>query len=231
MNNNELSNNAIKTALYKYGVVQYRDGNTSYAPTWEWNVMKWVNNAWHCDCLGFVHTLVNGFCGNKAKLGGGAKMDDFVKSTDEESTINDYCKEVSADFKKLTKGECLYMDGHVGLYVGELTYNNKIYNVAECTMAFGGGAMLTYVSNDGKRYNHKNGSQSGAWKKHGKFKRIEYINEDKKLSAIDYVDITKDTMNGKYGVMPNRQTNIDKKFGSGTYRIVQDIINYIYARI
>lgn len=230
MNNNELCTNAINTALYKFGKVEYRKDNTEYAPTWEWNVMLWCDGAWHSDCLGFVHCLVNGFIGNKSKLGGGAKMDSFVTNTDELSTINNYCKDVSLNFSSIVKGECLYMGGHVGLYVGDIIYNNKKYNVAENTMAFGGGAMLTYVDSKGNRFNHAGGTQCGKWEKHGKFKRVVY-NEERKLTALDYIDIVKDTIQGKYGVNPNRQNNIDKKFGSGTYRKVQDIINYVYDRI
>lgn len=232
LNNQTLCNRALDTALGSYGKVEYRDGNTTYDPTYEWNVMLWKNNAWHCDCLGFVHCLVNGFTGDKKKLGGGAVMDAFVLSTDEASTLNNYCTNISTDFSKITKGELLYMDGHVGLYIGDVQpfKDGRVFNVAECTMAFGGGGMLTYVDNEGRRFNHKGGSRSSTWEAHGKFKQIQYTKKgDKKvLTPLEILTVVKDTINNKYGNNPQREKTLTKKYGSVIYRKVQDIINILY---
>lgn len=232
LNNQTLCNRAIDTALGSYGAVQYRDGNTTYAPTYEWNVMLWKNNAWHCDCLGFVHCLVNGFTGDKKKLGGGAVMDEFVLASDEATTLNKYCTNISKDFTKLTKGELLYMDGHVGLYVGEIEpfKDGRIFNVAECTMAFGGGGMLTYVASNGGRFNHKGGARVGTWTAHGKFMCIDYTakKEEPEITPSTILNICKDVIANKYGNNPQREKTITKKFGAKVYRKVQDIINILY---
>lgn len=220
---------ATNTALGNYGKVMYRNGS-AYIPDYRYNVMLWVNNAWHCDCLGFVHTMVNGFTGDKSKLGGGAVMDNFVLNSDEYTTLTKYCKEASNNFKSIVKGEFLYMSGHVGLYIGEIKpfKDGRVFNTAECTLAFGGGAMLTYVDNSGRRYNHKGGTQSAAWEKHAKFSAVDY-STDKTLKPLEIIDIVKDVLNGKYGNNPKRQETIAKKYGEKIYRKVQDIINILFS--
>ncbi len=236
-----ICNTAIKAALYNYGPIQYRDRNTGYGPTWEYNVMLWKDGAWHSDCLGFVHTMVNGFKGDKNVLGGGAKMDAFVLNSDEITTLNSYCSTRGKFPKKdLKKGAFLYMNGHVGLYVGEYKVKRgngttDVYNVAECTMSWGGGAVLSYVDvSTGKRYNKKGGYQEGAWSNWGYFDRVTY---DEKTTTTEKTEtVTKkkiltlvsEVLDGKWGVTPEREKKLTEKYGKSVYRCIQDIINILY---
>ena len=77
----DLSNLCYKMCTDYWGISKYRKDDTETNYGWEYNVGKWENNSWHSDCLGFVHIAVNGFKGDKTKLGGGAIMNDFVYST------------------------------------------------------------------------------------------------------------------------------------------------------
>lgn len=100
----------------------------------------------------------------------------------------DSCTDVSTDFSKIVAGECLYMDGHIGAYVGdfEFIWNNKTWhcNVIEATAGFEHGIICTYVDVNGYRTNGKGGESGGRWKKHGKLSNwIDY--EEKKTMEID----------------------------------------------
>ena len=225
---------AIDAGLSKYGKIKYRTGDT-----WEYNVGKWCGDHWSFDCLGFVHTIINGTVFNRNILGGGAVMDEFVTNTNETDTLQKYCYDQTGNFKKgmILPGELMYMPGHVGLYVGDIEPFNdgRIFNVAECCYSsFGGGGMLTYVSDQGLRYNHKNGSTAGYWTKHGKFYRVDYTEksepdtEVRKLLPSDILNIVNDTFIGVYGNNPGREQKLTDKYGYEVYRKVQDILNILY---
>lgn len=232
MKASELCLTARKAGMSEYGKIKYRtkDGD------WRYNVGLWTGDHWSMDCLGFVHTMVNGFCGNKNQLGGGAVMDEFVTSTTEGETLWNYCYDQSYNFNKKVPGELLYMDGHVGLYIGDCEpfADGRIFNVAECCYSsFGGGGMLTYVTPAGTRYNHKGGATAGAWSAHAKFYRVDYDEEEippiiETLTPADILNIANDTFIGVYGVKPLRERELTRKFGYEVYRKVQDIMNILY---
>lgn len=223
---------ARKAGLREYGVINY-DNHYPY------NVMKWnyAEQCWTCDCLGFVHTLINGFCGDRSILGGGAVMDDFVCYSDEITTITQYCYDQSSDFNIIDPGEILYMPGHVGLYIGECEPlgDGRKFNVAECCYSsFGGGGMLTWVDADGLRRNHKNGATAGYWTRHGKCVRVEYDiddpddREEPEFTPQEILTAVNETFAGAYGNNPYRKDKLTDKFGETGYRKVQDIINILY---
>lgn len=223
---------AREAGLSKYGKIKYNN-------TYPNNIMLWHNiegdyGYWTCDCLGFVHTIVNGFCGDKTKLGGGAVLDKFVTNSDEPTTLYTHCYDQSYDFTRIKNGELLYMDGHVGLYVGDYEpfEDGRVFNVAECCCnSFGGGGMLTYVSPTGTRLNHKGGDSAGSWLCHAKFYRVEYDEQDVypvQITPSDIMSIANDVFVGKYGNNPEREKEITANFGYDAYRKVQDIMNIVY---
>lgn len=231
MKSNDLCQTAIQAGLSQFGRIKYRTGND-----WRYNVGLWTGDHWSFDCLGFVHCMVNGFCGDKSKLGGGAVMDKFVTNCTEIQTLNDYCYDVSSDFSSIKPGELLYMNGHVGLYVGDVQPfgDGRIFNVAECCYSsFGGGGMLTYVQDNGLRYNHRNGSNAGYWEKHGKFYRVDYTDipepiEPDEITPQDKLNIVNDVFIGAYGNDPYRSEKLIALYGNDVQRTVQDIINLLY---
>ena len=181
--------------------------------------------------------MVNGFCGDRTKLGGGAVMDQFVTNATENVTLWDYCYDQSQDFRNKIPGELLYMSGHVGLLIPECEPFNdgRVFNVAECCYSsFGGGGMLTYVTENGMRLNHRAGSSAGYWTYHGKFHRVDYTDQKDEiiipegLSPADTLSLVEDVFVGKWGNNPERKNRITEKYGAETYRKVQDIINILY---
>ena len=172
LTNTEFAKKAYDVAMGVYGKTTYRRDNTADNYGWQYNLLTWYNNHWCADCIGFIKALVNGWSANKKVNGGGMTMDGYQDLT--EAGLLSTCSDRSKDFSKLTVGEYLYMDGHGGIYIGEKTVNGKAYNVAECTMSWGGGCLLSYVASDGGRYNHRGGSYSCKWQEHGKLNRIKY---------------------------------------------------------
>ena len=164
---------AIAVAMGKYG-------STGYNNTYPHNVGRWDGSKWTFDCLGYVHTMVNGFAGDKTKLGGGATMDDFVNCCDEAATLKSCTTYGGFDGSALKKGELLQSSGHVGLYIGEykVTRSNgnvDVYNTAECTTAWGGGVLLSWTDiANGKRYNKQYGEYRSTWDYHGQLSRVDY---------------------------------------------------------
>ena len=234
MKASELCLTAYKAGLSEYGKIKY---DNSYPN----NVLYWHDDkqVWTADCLGFVHTLVNGTVYNKAQNpGGGAVMDDFVNLSDEITTLVKYCHDVSSVFSKIIPGELLYMDGHVGLYIGEHVpfADGRRFNVAECCKnSFGGGGMLTWVDPDGRRQNHAGGDSAGYWTRHGQFNRVDYTDAnivipepEEILTPADVLNIANDVFIGVYGNNPQREQILTARYGFSVYRKCQDIMNILY---
>lgn len=227
MKASDLCFTAREAGLSKFGRIKYKN-------VYPYNVGYWNGENWTFDCLGFVHCMVNGFNGDKTKLGGGAVMDKFVTNTTEIETLYEHCYDQSYNFNEIKKGELIYMKGHVGLYIGDYEpfEDGRIFNVAEtCYSSFGGGGMLTYVSPTGTRLNHKGGSSAGNWEQHAKFYRVEYDDEiiiPTQATPQDIMNIANDVFIGKYGNNPEREKKIVSLYGEDTYRKVQDIMNIIY---
>lgn len=91
-------------------------------------------------------------------------------------TILNCCNEISKAFGKILPGEFLLLNdkSHAGCYVGEFEKDGKIYNVIECTVAFGGGVVSSYVDGNGYRYSCRGGNRNGRWGWHGKLPWLDY---------------------------------------------------------
>ena len=177
MKNTALAKLAYDAASGVYGPSTYRRDNNGTNYGAEYNVGTWYNGHWCSDCLGFVHIMVNGFKGDKSKVGGGAVMDDFVWNSDEATTLNKYCT-IKGRYPKtdMKVGSLLQSYGHVGLYIGDGF--DKRFNTAECTTAKGGGWVKTWTDlNTGYRYSEKGGYYISSWQNWGQFDRVDYTEE------------------------------------------------------
>ncbi len=166
----EVCDIAIKAAEGYFGPTMYRGGSDDGG--YRSNVGEWWNGCWHWDCLGFVHTVVNGFVGNRNLLGGGAVMDDFVNMSSEYTTLTKYCsKRGRFPVSGLLPGSLLEMhdvDGHVAFYVGDHGY----YNTCECT---GGGVRKSWTDlSTGNCYNSSSGGFRQTFENWGEFDRVDY---------------------------------------------------------
>ena len=154
------------------------DLNTFYKNVWPYNLgYHHADGRWSWDCWNFYpKTLVWGWNDN-IPVGSYQPKNLSTGLGDWNGwTILQCCSEISRDFTKIVKGECMltYKKDHMGGYVGEFTRNGKTYNVIECTVAFGGGVVPSWVDPDGTRRAYKGGSKSSAWYWHGKLPWVDY---------------------------------------------------------
>lgn len=170
---------------------------------------KWPDNLCYvhsdgrtsADCVNLLKALFNGYNVYNNTVGYYQKSLTNTGDVTEKGLINQ-CADISSDFSKLKDGEprVLYMDGHIGAFIGSTKINDKEYNVIECTAAWGGGILYSYVSSTGGRYNRKGGEQKGKWIKHGLAdKWVKYTvnnpaNEPKPEQKVYYVK-SGDTLN------------------------------------
>lgn len=114
------------------------------------------------DCSGMVKGIINGWCADVNATYGGAIYNSVVPDISTDSMI-EACPDASDDFSKIEAGELLWMEGHVGVYMG-----NGL--AIECTPAWQNDVQWTAVLNIGK----KSGYNGRKWTRHGHMPWIEY---------------------------------------------------------
>lgn len=122
------------------------------------------------DCSGFAYKAIPwGWCGDKTRTYGGATYNAIPTDTN----FNKLCIDKTDDFTKIQAGECLYMEGHVGIYIGD-------GKVLECTAAWDNCVMMTECKNVGidTGLKHKR-----TWLMHGKLPFILYKEETHTIKA------------------------------------------------
>lgn len=128
------------------------------------------------DCVCLIKGILWGWRGDvKHVYGGASYASNGVADVSANTIIGaKYCDNVSTNFNIITVGEIVWLDGHVGIYIG----NGE---VVECTPAWKNKVQVTKLS-------------ARKWLKHGKLKYIDYstnvsptIKEDKtgKVFGID----------------------------------------------
>lgn len=115
------------------------------------------------DCVCLIKGLLWGWNGGTDKIYGGATYaTNGVPDIGTEQMIN-VCKDVSTNFSTVAVGELLWMEGHVGIYIGDGL-------CVECTPAWKNCVQVTSVLNIGS----KSGYNGRKWKKHGKLPYVTY---------------------------------------------------------
>lgn len=113
------------------------------------------------DCVNLIKAVLWGWSGDKSKTYGGAKYTaNGVPDAGADKMIT-LCRDVSTDFSKIMVGEAVWMEGHIGVYIG-----NGL--AVECTPSWRNGVQRTACNRSKTGYNRRN------WTKHGKLPWIEY---------------------------------------------------------
>ena len=136
------------------------------------------------DCVNLNKTILNGWEYSDRV---GSFCNDFSRTGDcTEWGLLSQC-EYSTNFKEMHCVSVLYMPGHIGNYLAkEVVKNGKTYNAIECTGAWGGGVLYSFVDSAGRRFNHKGGVQNGSWTHWGKMvKWLKYTSEQQGLPFTD----------------------------------------------
>ena len=114
------------------------------------------------DCVGLIKAVLWGWSKDVTKTYGGATYKaNGVPDVGANSMMNTYCKEVSTDFKNIVPGEAVWMDGHIGVYIGD----GKV----EATSKWTGKVLVSSLGNLGYK-----GEYTRNWTKHGKLPWIDY---------------------------------------------------------
>lgn len=151
---------------------------------------KWNGSTWNFDCVILIKAILWGWNANKTANHGGAIYASNGVYDDDANQIINRCKNVSSNFSNLEVGELLWMQGHVGVYVG----NGQ---VIECTAAWD--KKVLYSNVDGNGVRSKNGKINGSWLKHGKLSYIEYENTSNASSSLITISKIQNEFNEMFG--------------------------------
>lgn len=124
-----------------------------------------------CDCSGLIKGTLWGYPYN-------GKYGNIYPDVNANTIMSTYCYNQSSDFNNIARGEFVWMNGHIGVYIG----NGK---VCECSPKWENGIQITNL-------NARN------WKKHGYSSWLDYssVNSSK---TWDIEKIARDVIDGKYG--------------------------------
>lgn len=115
------------------------------------------------DCVCLIKGLLWGWNGDTSKTYGGASYtSNNVPDIGADQMIKK-CKAVSTDFTNIVPGEAVWIEGHIGVYIGDGL-------AIECTPKWKDGVQITAVHNIAK----KSGYNGRKWTKHGKLPYVTY---------------------------------------------------------
>ena len=154
---------------------------------------KWNGKTWNFDCVILIKAILWGWNGNKTASHGGAVYASNGVYDDNADQIINRCSNVSSNFSNLIEGELLWMNGHVGIYIG----NGR---VIECTVAWESKVLYSTIDNAGRRV--RNGRQVGSWKKHGRLPYIDYSTATSSNTSNSEVNIYYRVKTQKHGWLP-----------------------------
>ena len=137
------------------------------------------NGVYLFDCVCFIKSILWGFDFQVGGHGGAVYLANGVPDVGANRMI-ELCTDISYDFNNIEIGEILWLDGHVGIYIG-----NRC--VAEATAAWEDKVLISTVLNDGVRI--KNNHQVYRWVKHGKLPYVKYNSGFVKITNFNISDI------------------------------------------
>ena len=119
------------------------------------------NDTFGFDCVCLIKGVLWGWNGNTdGTYGGASYASNGVPDYDADTMIT-VCKNVSTDFSQIEIGEAVWLEGHIGVYVGDGL-------VVECTPSWANKVQITACNRSISGYNRRN------WTKHGKLPYIDY---------------------------------------------------------
>ena len=121
---------------------------------------------WYFDCVGVIKSVLWEFeFDTQYRRGGAVYESNGVPDVGADKMFSEYCYNKSNDFTKIEVGELVWMDGHIGTYIGDR-------KVIESTSAWEGKVVISDLGNNGERT--RNGRKIYSWEYHGKCKFIDY---------------------------------------------------------
>ena len=151
-------------------LIELANRESKYMNSSPFNLLYFDGEIWYADCVNLMKALFNG-----------RDIYDFTPDIFQEDLENtgdidanemiNLCTDISNDFTllKFNEPRIIYLQGHIGAYLGKNVYTKKGWcNVVETTSSFGDKIAFSWVDNNGLRRDHKGGKIEGKWRKHGK---------------------------------------------------------------
>ena len=141
------------------------------------------SNTFGFDCVNLIKGLLWGWEGDTSEIYGGAIYNsNDVPDIDADQMIR-VCKDVSTDFSGIQVGEVVWMEGHIGVYIGGGL-------AVECTPIWKDGVQITAVHNIGT----KSGYNGRKWTKHGKLPYLTYEAAEATTKPVSKTDTVTPTV-------------------------------------
>lgn len=163
------------------------------------------------DCVCLIKGVLWGWNGNKSATYGGAKYaSNGVPDIGADAMIQ-RCSGISTDFSKITPGEAVWMEGHIGVCIGD-------GKVVECTPAWDNCVQITQLGSATAYKTRK-------WTKHGKLPWITYTETTTAQPAAKKTvdELAKEVLAGKWGNGADRKAKL--KAAGYDYDAVQAAVN------
>ena len=116
------------------------------------------------DCVCLIKGVLWGWKGDKNAIYGGASYACNGVPDIGADTMITVCKNISTDFSKIEVGEAVWMEGHIGVYVGDGL-------AVECTPRWDNKVQITACNRSVSGYNRRN------WTKHGRLPYVTYTQQ------------------------------------------------------
>ena len=180
---------AMKSNILNYWLYDYNRGSARRA-----KIKAANSDPFAFDCIGVIKGLAWGWAGVKNATYGGAKY--------EAGGVNDYgadmtisiCEGVSTNFSTIIPGECVWMSGHIGIYIGDGL-------CVESSPAWKDGVQVTAVLNIGA----KSGYNGRRWTKHGRLPYIDYT-AAQPLKTVE--EVAQEVLRGLWGSGAERKQRL-----------------------
>lgn len=122
------------------------------------------------DCVCLIKGLLWGWNGDKSRTYGGAAYGvNNVPDIGADRMIKE-CREVSTDFSKIEIGEAVWMEGHIGIYIGNGLAVESTPKWEDCV-------QITACNNTRRGY------KTRTWTKHGKLPYVSYTGSDENVKT------------------------------------------------
>lgn len=214
--------------LYVNGGIGYRlnaDGKArayknkkNTKPVRRSKIQRADEHTWAFDCNNLLLSVSLGWNGDETKVYGGADYTHPTWYTTEGLLAS--CSDISSNFNTIERGELVWIQGHVGCYIG-----NGI--VVESCPKWKDGVQF---SNLGNLKQYKNGNYR-VWSKHGKLPFITYnqsvgsvVLPQKKTNE----EIAREVIQGKWGNGLDRKKRLTN--AGYDYKVVQSIVNQLMKK-
>ena len=133
------------------------------------------------DCCGIVKSVLWGFSADPSKSNGGAQYKANGVPDLSEAGFLRVCTYVSNDWSKIIPGACLFMDGHMGVYIGD-------GKAVEATPIWEDGCQYTRVNN----ITAKGRGNGRTWSKWGLIPYVDYKEDE--MSKEEIQEIVEETI-------------------------------------